>query len=119
MSMETKMKTVIESVTILAGDTVSSVLNMSYYKYMCIFLPSNWVTSDITFTGCATVDGTFLSVIHADDLGAVTIASIAASKLITLNGEILEAMIAIPFLRLVAGTTQAATDKIIKIGLKR
>jgi len=110
---------VIKSVTIAAGDTVSTVLDKRYYSYITIFLPANWVTSTITFTGCDTIDGTFTQVVKASDVGALTIASVVASKCIVLDGAIIEGILAIPFIKLVAGTAQATTDKVIKIGLRR
>ena len=113
-----KDKIVQVSVTISAGGKTSTVLDKRYFKYMAILLPSNWVTSIITLTGCDTEDGTFLEVVHADDAGAVTIASVAASKAVVLSGEIMQAVMAVPFIKLVSTTTQAATDKVIKITLK-
>ena len=109
----------IKSITITAGETVSTVLDKRYYNYITIFLPSNWVTSTITFTGCDSIDGTFTQVVKASDVGVLTIASVVASKCIVLDGTIIEGIIGIPFLKLVAGTTQASTDKVIKIGLRK
>ena len=119
MSQMAKDKIVRINVTISAGGKTSTALDKSYFKYMAILLPSNWVTSIITFTGCDTEDGTYLQLVNADDAGAVTIASVAASKAVCLNGEILEAVVAVPFIKLVSTETQTATDKIIPIVLKR
>ncbi len=119
MSQETKMKSVVGTVTIEIDDTESTVLDKSYYKFMAIFLPANWITGTITFKGCATADGTFLPVVHADDVGAVTIASVAHSQCIVLNGEILEALVVVPFIKLVAGAAQTTDVKTITIALKR
>ena len=110
---------VTETVTIATDGYTSTALTKKHHKFMAIFLPANWVTSIITFTGCATVDGTYTQIVHADDVGAVTIASVAASKCIVLNGEILEALIAVPFIKLVATTQQTTTDKVITIVLSR
>jgi len=115
---ETKT-TINRSVIILAGGTTSTVLDKSHYKDMVIFLPANWVTSIITFTGCDTIDGTFLPVVNADDVGAVTIASVAASQCIGLNGEIRDSLSAVPYLKIVATTAQATTDKVIRFTLMR
>ena len=119
MGQMAKDKIVKINVTIAAGEKTSTALDKSYFKYMAILLPSNWVTSEITFTGCDTEDGTYLQLVHANDVGAVTIPSVAASKAIVLNGEVLEAMVAIPFIKLVSTQAQTATDKIIPIVLKR
>ena len=109
----------VDTVTIATGEQTSTVIDKRYYGYVTIFLPANWVTSTITFTGCDTIDGTFTQVVKASDVGALTIANVAASKCIVLDGAIIEGILAIPFIKLVAGTTQTATDKIIKIGLRR
>ena len=105
----------VTTVTILATEKISSVLEKAHYKHIAIFLPANWTTSIITFTGCSTADGTFLPVVFANDVGAVTIASVAASQCIVLNGEIRDALAAVPYIRIVATTTQASTDKVITI----
>jgi hypothetical protein len=110
---------VVKTVTIAAGGTISTVLNKSGYKYIAIFLPSNWVTSVITFLGCDTENGTFTQVVNSTAAGIITIASVAASKCVVLDGVNVEAMIAVPFIKLVATTTQASTDKVITIILKR
>jgi hypothetical protein len=108
-----------KTVTIVTDGTESTVLDISHYKWFAIFLPSNWITGTITFKGCATPGGTFIEIVHADDVGAVTIASVAASKCIVMNGEILEALLAVPFIKLVAGAAQTTNDKIITITMKR
>jgi len=108
-----------KTVTILAGETISTVLDKIAFKYLCIFLPSNWVTSAITFQGCDTIDGTFNTIIKASDASIITIASIAASKVVILDTDVIEAMVAIPYIKLVSTQTQTSTDKIITITLKR
>ncbi len=105
----------VTTVTILATEKISSVLEKAHYKDIAIILPANWTTSVITFTGCATPDGTFVPIVFADDVGAVTIPSVAASQCIVLNGEIRDALAAVPYIRIVASTTQASTDKVITI----
>jgi len=109
---------VITSVTITAGGTVSTVLDKSNYKDIAIFLPANWVTSVITLKGCATVGGTFNPIVFSD-VSAVTIASVAASKVIVLSDLAKDAIAAVPFIQLVSTETQVTTDKVITIVLKR
>ena len=109
---------VIKSVTIAAGGTVSTILNKSHYRDIAIFLPANWVTSVITLKGCDTATGTFNPIVFSD-VSAVTIASVAASKVIVLSDLAKDAIAAIPFIQLVSTTTQTATDKVITIVLKR
>ncbi len=91
--------------------SLSTVLPKKHYKYMALFLPSTWTTAIITFVACNTAYGTFNQVVNADDVGETTIASVAASKVIVLNGEILEAMIALPYIKLRSGTLAAPVDQ--------
>lgn len=111
--------TVKNSVTILAGGTESSVLVKKHYKNIAIFLPANWVTSTITFQGCDTATGTFIQIVKGSNAAAITIASVAASKCIVLDDMVLKAIEPVPFIKLVAGTAQATTDKVITIVLSR
>lgn len=104
--------------------SLSTVLVKKHYKYMALFLPANWTTAAITFVGCDTVDGTFNQLVVASDIGEVTIASVAASKVIVLDGKVIEAIIAVPYIKLRSGTLvapvdQGATVKIISYVLKR
>ena len=91
--------------------SLSTVLTKSHYKYMAIFLPSTWTTAAITFVGCDTPDGTFNQLINSTDVGEVIIASVAASKVIALDGECLEAMVTIPYIKLRSGTAVAPVDQ--------
>lgn len=116
-SLRAHDKIVTKSVTITSGGTTSSALDKSRFRHMAILLPANWVTSVITFTGCDTEDGTFIQMVNADDVVATTIASVAASKCIALNGEIMQAMFAIPFIKIVSAETQTTNDKVIKVTL--
>ena len=109
---------VITSVTIVAGGTDSTVLDKSHYKDIAIFLPANWVTSAITLKGCATATGTFNPIVFSD-VSAVTIASVAASKVIVLSDLAKDAIAAVPFIQLVSTQAQITTDKVITIVLKR
>ena len=117
MSLRAQDKIVTVKVTIAINGKTSSVLDKSYFRHMAIFLPADWITGKITFTGCDTEDGAFLPIVHANDVGAATIASVAASQCITLNGEILEALLAVPFIKIVAENTQTTTIKTIKVTL--
>lgn len=89
----------------------SEVIDKSGYQNMSIYLPSTWTTAAITLLGCDSMDGTFLQVVNADDVGETTIASVAASKYISLNGEIRDAMAAIPFLKLRSGVSGTEIDQ--------
>lgn len=104
--------------------SLSSALYKAHYKYMAISLPADWVTAKITFAGCDDPDGTFNQIVVSSNVGEVTIPTVAASKFIALDGECLEAMVAIPYIKLRSGTLgtpvdQGAADKTITIVLKR
>jgi hypothetical protein len=109
---------VTKTVTIATGGTISTVLDKSRHKNIAIFLPANWVTSVITLTGCDTENGTFNPIVFSD-VSAVTIASVAASKVVVLSDLAKDAIAAVPFIKLVSTQTQITTDKVITIVLTR
>ena len=92
------------NVIISAGESISTVLDKSHYSYMAIFLPANWTTAGITFLGSEALDGTFNQVVSSTDVSEVNIPTVVASKVIVLDTEFLEALIAIPFLKIRSGT---------------
>ena len=47
----------------------------------------------------------------ADDVGDVTIASVAKSKVVTMNGEIRDALTGLPYIKLQSGTTASPIDQ--------
>ena len=85
---------------------------------MAIFLPSTWTTASITFLGCDTIDGTFNQVVHSTDVSEVNIPTVVASKVIVLDTEFLEAMIAIPFLKLRSGTSSVPVNQSAEVSIK-
>ena len=91
--------------------SLSKVIDKSYYKNIALSLPADWTTAAITFVGCMTEDGTFLPILNADDVGETTVASVAASMCIALNGEIKEAMAAIPFIKFRSGVLATPVDQ--------
>lgn len=110
-------------ITISAGESISTVLAKAHHSYMAIYLPSNWTTASITFLGCNTIDGTFNQVVSATDISEVNIPSVEASKVIVLDTEFLESLIALPFVRLRSGTlitpVNQVSDVSINIVLRR
>jgi hypothetical protein len=111
--------TVKNTVTIAINGYTSTALVKKHYKNIAIFLPANWVTSIITFTGCSTIDGTYLPIVKGSNAAAVTIASVAASNCIVLDDMVLKAIEPVPYIKLVATTQQTTTEKIITIVLSR
>jgi len=109
---------VTKTVTISADGYDSTVLDKSRYRNIAIFLPANWITSIITLKGCDTIGGTYNPIVFSD-VSAVTIASVAASKIVVLSDLAKDAIASVPFIKLVATTQQITTDKIITIVLTR
>jgi len=107
-----------KTVTILAGENDSTILDKSRYKNIAIFLPDNWVTSAITLKGCDTVDGTFNPIVFSD-VSAVTIASVAKNKVVVLSDLNRDAIASVPFIQLVSTEAQITDDKIITIVMTR
>lgn len=108
---ETVAQTGTKDVVEVCMASLSNVIDKAHYKDIALFLPSTWVTAVITFKACDTPDGTFNDVIVADDVGDVTIASVAKSKVITMNGEIRDALTALPYIKLQSGTTASPVDQ--------
>jgi len=93
-------KTTIErSVIIAAGASLSSVLDKSHYERISILMPTAWTAADICFTVSDSLTGTFLPLRYAD-LGTIVYVKAAASKEIGLNGGIMEAVAAAPFIKI-------------------
>lgn len=91
--------------------SLSEEIEKANYKNMAIFLPSTWQTAKITFVGSYENNGTFNQVVNADDVGESEVASVDASKVISLNGELKEVMAAIPYIKLRSGTKAAPVDQ--------
>jgi hypothetical protein len=108
---ETVVQTGTDDVLEVCMASLSNVIDKSHYKDIVIFLPSTWETADITFVACDTPDGTFNQVVFGDDVGEVTVASVAASKVIALNGELRDALTGLPYIKLRSGTAAAAVDQ--------
>jgi len=109
---------VYNTVTIATGEKESTAIKIAHYKWFAIYLPGNWVTGKISFKSSLTKDGLYLPVVYSD-VSAVEIASIAASKCIVLSGAILNALLALPYIKLVAENAQTTNDKVITIVMKR
>lgn len=110
--------TVFTTLTIEAGESVSTLLDKRHYKSMSIFLPSNWTTASITFLSCDTKGGTYNQVVSATDVSEVNIPAVAASKVIVLDTEIFESMIALPYIKLRSGTLVAPVNQSTKVSIK-
>lgn len=91
--------------------TESTVIDKSNCKKMAISLPSTWQEAGITFLGCRTTNGTFTQIVKATDIAEVAIASVAASKTIGMDGIVMEALEAVPFIKLRSGTLTAPIDQ--------
>jgi len=121
--LEVSRKTLTETVVIAAGASVSSAVDKSHHSHLAIFLPSGWTTAAITFLGCETFGGTYKQIVSSTDIAEVAIPAVAASKVVILDTEFLEALIAVPFLKLRSGTlldpVNQSTEASINIILRR
>ncbi len=103
----------VESVTIASGATASGVINQTKGGIVGFSFPATLDGTTITFTGCDTVDGTFVA-IEASDGNSISLAA-EASKILTLTEAQQRQLSAIPYVKIVAGSTQTTTDTIIKV----
>ena len=106
-----------EAVVIAAGASVSTAVDKSHHSHIAIFLPSTWTTAAITFLGSETLTGTYVQVVRATDVSEVAIPAVVASKVIVLDTEFLEALIAIPFLKLRSGTLDAPVNQVAEASI--
>ena len=100
-----------EIAIIAAGESISSAIDKSHHGHLAIFLPAGWTTAPITFLGSTTIDGTYSQIVSATDISEVAIPAVTASKVIVLDTEFLEALIAIPFLKVRSGTLLAPVNQ--------
>lgn len=121
--LELRSRPMSEIMTIAAGESISTAVDKSHHSHIAIFLPADWTTAAITFLGCETINGTYKQIVSATDIGEVAIPAVVASKVIVLDTEFLEALIAIPFLKIRSGTLLAPVNQVaeaeIKIILRR
>ena len=109
---------VCKSVVISVGESISTVLAKAHHSYLSIYLPADWTTAAITFLGCATIDGTYKQIVSSTDVSEVNIPAVAASKVVVLDTEFLEALIAIPFLKIRSGTQAAPVNQVAEVEIK-
>jgi len=107
------------TVKIVINGYESTTLNKKHYRNIALFLPANWVTSIISFTGCVTKGGTFIPILKGSNAAAVATASVAASNCIILDDLMLKALEPVPYIRLKATTQQITTEKVITIVMTR
>lgn len=115
--LELRSRPMAEIVTIAAGESVSTAVDKSHHSHIAIFLPADWTTAGITFLGSETFDGTYVQVLSATDISEVAIPSVVASKVIVLDTEFLEALIAIPFLKLRSGTQDVPVNQVAEASI--
>lgn len=109
---------IIRSVTIKAGESLSTILVKRYYKYVAIFLPATWTTAPITFLGCSTKDGTYKQIVSSTDVSEITIPAVVANKVIAFDTEFMESMIVVPFLKIQSGTLLAPVNQAAEVEIK-
>ena len=90
---------------------LSEVIVKKHYKKIALFLPSDWKTAGITFLGCDTPDGTYIQVVKATDVGELTVASVAASMCIGMDGIVMQGLESIPYIKLRSGVSGTEVDQ--------
>lgn len=115
--LELSRRPLTKTITISAGASVSTAVDKSHHNHIAIFLPSDWTTAPITFLGSETFDGTYKQLVSATDVSEITVPAVAASKVIVLDTEFLEALIAIPFLKLRSGTLSAPVNQVTEASI--
>jgi hypothetical protein len=104
------------TVKFTAGNTtVDAGAHLGEKRVLGFIFPSNWTTSAVTFQGSVD-DVTYYDLYYSagenEAPAAVTIASFSATKMVMVDPVKFAGCV---YLKLVAGTTQASTDKTVKI----
>jgi len=115
--LELRSRPMAKIMTIAAGESISTAVDKSHHSHIAIFLPADWTTAGITFLGSETFDGTYVQVLSATDISEVAIPAVVASKVIVLDTEFLEALIAIPFLKLRSGTLLIPVNQVAEASI--
>lgn len=116
--LELRSRPMSEIMTIAAGESISTAVDKSHHSHIAIFLPADWTTAAITFLGCETINGTYKQIVSSTDVSEVNIPAVVANKVIVLDTEFLEALIAIPFLKLRSGTLLAPVNQVAEASIK-
>ena len=96
--------------TILINDTTSDVVPLRARMVVGFIMPAAFTGTTITFTGCATVDGTFVGIRDSNN-NPVSV-TVVVSTGYGLSGAEADAVAAFPFIRLVSGSTEVAARSI-------
>mgnify|MGYP007071589557 CR=1 FL=1 len=91
--------------TIAASGTTSAAINLSGLQLVAIDMPAAVTGSSLTFTASMTIDGTYDAITEVGGATNYTL-TMAASKWTPVD---LRVFAGVPFLKLVSGSTEAAT----------
>ena len=61
--------------------------------------------------GCDTPDGTFKQIVSSTDAAELAVASVAANKVVTMDGKNIEGLIAVPYIKLRSGDATTPVDQ--------
>lgn len=103
------------SVTIASGGTTSDVIPVQDYVITGVIIPAAITSTTLTFTACATKDGTFMPVYDSD--GNQVSLAVAASRAIGLSGAEADALAPFQWIRVVMGSAELAA-RTLSLALK-
>ena len=92
--------------TVTMATNLSIVIDKSHYKNILIFMPATWTAADITFAVSNTKTGTFSKLVVAEQETSpkeVRVKDPAASMVISLTGQMKDALEACAFVKLRSG----------------
>lgn len=110
--VKTTQQQLTTSVTIANGATVSGAIALGGTTLVGLLIPSTWDGGNITIQGCDTSGGTYVDVY--DSNGNIVTATVGgASRIVSLTGNMLQAVANIPHIKLKAASAVGASRTIV------
>ena len=97
------------SVVIAINESLSGAFSIGDYMKLSILTPSAWTAADLTFQGCATLDGTFVDIYNSDD--AELNVDAAASRGVGLTSAETDILGGFQFLKIRSGTAATPVNQ--------
>lgn len=93
------------SASIANNETTSDVVPVGLRRVVGFYIPAGFDGTTLTFTACATKDGTFLPVY--DDAGNALSITVAHTRYVVATATKAAALAGLPFIKIVSGSAQS------------
>lgn len=106
--MAATANTIVKTVTIASGQSLSAELDLEGFKLVCILMPAAWDAAAITFQISDVAGGTFLDAF--DDAGVEISATVDAARAVGFD-DILPELSSVRFMKLRSGTSATPVNQ--------